>query len=659
MTRTVVLNVVGLAPALIGTQTPQLARWATTAGTARIRSAFPAVTCTAQSDYLTGQPPSRHGIVGNGWYAREDCEIRFWKQANTLVQAPKVWDAARAIDPGFTVANLFWWFNMYSSADYSVTPRPMYPADGRKLPDIYTHPPTLRHDLQGALGTFPLFEFWGPRAGIRCTQWIAEAAKRVEQARRPTLTLVYLPHLDYNLQRLGVSNPAIGEDLRAVDAVTGDLIRFYEERGVQVIVLSEYGLTDVSRPVHLNRMLRERGWLVVRDEQGLDMLDPGASPAFAVADHQVAHIYVNDRARLHEIRSAIAETPGVDRVLDAAGKAGIGIDHPRAGDLVAIASPDAWFTYYYWLDDRRAPDYARTVDIHRKPGYDPVELFMDPALRMPAATVGWKLLKRKLGFRNLLDVIPLDASLVRGSHGRADEWSDHGPLLMTRTPELVGTDHLHSVDVHDVILRHLTGLSADRDLQRDSARRTGAYDLGQGARGRPTGERDGILPGAVDRSDGAIDAELHELAARRDWTAALARIVTVLSADSGTLHLIGPDGALHLAAASAGIPAVVLDAVRTVPVGKGMAGLAVLRRQPVNACNIQTDTSGDVRPGARATGLQGSVVVPLLRDEAAVGALGVATRSERTFTTGEEALLIRLGRILADGVVAERPRTQP
>ncbi len=449
------LDVVGLAPALIGAATPRLARWAEGAAMARIAPAFPAVTCTAQSDYLTGRRASTHGIVGNGWYAREDCEIKFWKQANTLVQAPKVWDAARKVDPGFTVANLFWWYNMYSSVDYSVTPRPMYPADGRKLPDVYTHPADLRHSLQSALGTFPLFEFWGPRAGIRCSQWIAEAAKRVETAHNPTLTFVYLPHLDYNLQRLGVSDPAIASDLTAIDAVAGDLIDFYEQRGAHVIVLSEYGITDVSRPVHLNRVLRERGFIATRDERGLEALDPGASPAFAVADHQVAHVYVNDRTRLSEVRQIVEATPGVERVIGPEERAAWGVDHDRAGDLVAIAAPDAWFTYYYWLDDERAPDYARTVDIHRKPGYDPVELFLDPALRLPMLSVGWRLFKRSLGMRTLLDVIPLDATLVRGSHGRADGPSDHGPLLMTRQRQWLATDTLASTDVHEVVWRHL------------------------------------------------------------------------------------------------------------------------------------------------------------------------------------------------------------
>jgi hypothetical protein len=332
----------------------------------------------------------------------------------------------------------------------------MYPADGRKLPDVYAHPPALRHELQAELGTFPLFEFWGPRAGIRCSEWIAAAARHIETRFSPTLALVYLPHLDYNLQRLGVTDPAIAGDLRAIDAISGALIRFYEERGVRVIVLSEYGLTDVSLPVHINRALREAGLLAVRDEQRRDMLDPGASRAFALADHQVAHVYVNDRSRLHEVRRLVESLPGVERVLGSDEKRTWGVDHERAGDLVAVAAPDAWFTYYFWLDEARAPDYARTVDIHRKPGYDPVELFLDPALRAPALSVGWKLLKRKLGFRSLLDVIPLDASLVKGSHGRSDEWSAHGPLLMTRSRDLLATDRLASVDVYDVILRHVT-----------------------------------------------------------------------------------------------------------------------------------------------------------------------------------------------------------
>jgi len=457
MTRTVVLNVVGLTQRLMARGMPMLSRWADAATVAMVKPAFPAVTCTAQADYLTGQYPDRHGIVGNGWYSREDCEVRFWKQANPLVAGPKIWDAARAEDRSFTVANLFWWFNMYSTADYTVTPRPMYPADGRKLPDIYTNPPSLRGELQSALGTFPLFDFWGPRASIRSTEWIAGAAKIVDQKLSPTLTLIYLPHLDYNLQRLGVSDPKIQTDLGNVDKITADLIAHYEASGAAVIVLSEYGLCDVSRPVHPNRLLRERGLLEVRDELGRELLDPGASVAFAVADHQVAHVYVNDPTRIHEVRSLLERLPGVDAVLGSEEKSQFHIAHPRAGDLIAVASPDAWFTYYYWLDDQRAPDFARTVDIHRKPGYDPAELVMDPGIRLPALTVGWTLMKRSLGFRALLEVTPLDAALVRGSHGRSGEWNDEGPVAISRQAQHFQTNRLASVDVYGLILRHLNG----------------------------------------------------------------------------------------------------------------------------------------------------------------------------------------------------------
>jgi predicted AlkP superfamily pyrophosphatase or phosphodiesterase len=457
MRKTAVLNVVGLTPRLLGPAMPRVTAWTRQAAQAAIHSAFPAVTCTAQSDYLTGQYPDVHGIVGNGWYFRDECEVHLWKQSNKLVQAPKIWDAARAIDPSFTCANLFWWFNMYSSADYSVTPRPMYLADGRKLPDAYSHPDSLRTELQAKLGTFPLFEFWGPRTTIRSSQWIAEAAKYVDGKFSPTLSLVYLPHLDYNLQRFGTSRlAAIEKDLGEIDAVCGDLIAYFESRGADVILLSEYGLTDVSKPLHLNRVLRERGLIAVREERGLELLDCGASAAFAVADHQVAHVYVNDKSRLSEVRGILEATPGVETVLDQAGKARNHNDHARAGVFVAISQSDAWFTYYYWLDDRKAPDFARTVDIHRKPGYDPVELFTDPAIRLLPAKVAWKLMKRKLGFRTLLDLIPLDASLVKGSHGRVVEDPADGPVFLTRRKELLTSAAVRSVDVYGLIMNHLT-----------------------------------------------------------------------------------------------------------------------------------------------------------------------------------------------------------
>jgi predicted AlkP superfamily pyrophosphatase or phosphodiesterase len=449
--KTVVLCTVAMTPELLGDATPRLKRFADGGAMVPLGGVTPAVTAAVQSTYLTGLPPSGHGAVGNGWLFKDTMEVRLWQQSNRLVQAPKVWEAA----PGITCANLCWWFAMYSSADVTVTPRPMYPADGRKIPDCYTKPGDLRDRLQAELGQFPLFKFWGPAASIESTQWIADAAKLVDQQFDPALSLVYLPHLDYDLQKKG---PGL-EDNRGVlgelDALAGDLIDFYESRGARVIVLSEYGIVPVSRPVHPNRVLRSAGLIAYRMELGREVIDIGGSEAFAMADHQISHVYVRDPARVAEVRALFEGVAGVGEVLDEAGKREYGLDHDRSGDVVLIAEPDSWFTYYYWEDDAKAPDYARTVDIHRKPGYDPVELFLDPAIRIPPLAVGSRIIRKKLGFRTLLDVIPLDASLVRGSHGRIPDDPAKGPLLITRQTDLLGDGEVAATDVHDLILRHL------------------------------------------------------------------------------------------------------------------------------------------------------------------------------------------------------------
>ncbi|MEO0947875.1 MAG: nucleotide pyrophosphatase/phosphodiesterase family protein [Cyanobacteria bacterium J06641_5] len=455
MKKTVVINVVGLTPNLLGKQTPQLSQWAAQGKRASIVSVLPAVTCSAQATYLTGKMPQEHGIVGNGWYFRDEGEVKFWRQSNRLVQAPKIWEVARKVDPSFTCANCFWWYNMFSTADIEVTPRPMYPADGLKLPDINTTPADLRFQMQEDLGPFPLFKFWGPATSIASSQWIADSAKWVEERHSPTLTLVYLPHLDYCLQKTSTNPDDIATDLQEIDAVCGDLISFFEARGARVLLLSEYGISPVSQPIHLNGVLREHGLIAIREELGLELLNAGASRAFAVADHQVAHVYINDPTCTDKVRSLLESTPGVEQVLDTAGKQRYQIDHPRAGDFVAVAAPNAWFTYYYWLDDRRAPDFARTVDIHRKPGYDPVELFLDPAQPLVKAKAAWTLLKKKLGFRYLMDVIPLDATLVRGSHGRISVEPHEGPLLLARDLELGDESVIAPTDVFELILNSL------------------------------------------------------------------------------------------------------------------------------------------------------------------------------------------------------------
>lgn len=447
--RLAVIDVVGLTPRVLGEHTPHLLAAAREGGLTRVRPVVPALTCSAQATYLTGTLPSAHGIVGNGWFDRDLAEHHFWKQSNHLVRGEKLWERARRVRPGFTCAKLFWWYNMYASADWSITPRPMYPADGRKVFDIYTQPMGLRDAIKADLGEFPFPAFWGPMAGLDASGWIARSARWIEERQRPDLALVYLPHLDYDLQRFGPDDPRLPAQYRAIDAVVGELMAFYRERGVRPVVVSEYGITRVRRSIALNRVFRARGWITIKHELGRELLDCGASRAFAIADHQVAHVYVNDASIVNDVRAAIEELDGVASVLDAAGKQAIGLDHARAGDLVALSDEDAWFTYYYWDDDRRAPDFARCVDIHRKYGYDPAELFLDPALTLPKARVGWRLAKKALGFRMLMDVIPLDPSLVGGSHGVCPASSDEWPVLIGAGTE---DEPIAATDVHDRLL---------------------------------------------------------------------------------------------------------------------------------------------------------------------------------------------------------------
>lgn len=448
MQKTVVIDIVGLSSSLIGPNTPFIEEYIKTRHLQTITPMLPAVTTSVQSTYITGKWPSEHGIVGNGWYDQSDAEIKFWKQSNKLVQAEKIWDRAKKADPSFTVSKMFWWYNMYSTADFSVTPRPNYLADGRKMPDCYSHPASLRDELQKELGQFPLFKFWGPGADITSTKWIADASIYTDKKYDPTLTLVYLPHLDYCLQKYGPDLSKIGSHLQEVDEVVKGLVQYYASKKASIVLLSEYGITQVSKPIHINRLLRQHNLLGIRMERGLELLDAGASRAFAVADHQVAHIYCNDPAVHDKVKQLVTGLPGVALVLDREAQKDYHIDHNRSGDIVLVADNDSWFTYYFWLNDDVAPDYARVVDIHKKPGYDPVELFMTSKAR-----AGYKLLRKKAGLRYVMDVIPLDATLVKGSHGAVATDRSFHPVLVTDAP--VKSNEVTATDVYDIIWTHL------------------------------------------------------------------------------------------------------------------------------------------------------------------------------------------------------------
>jgi len=446
--KTVVIDIVGLSSSLINDHTPFLKKYTGENGLNTIEPMLPALTTPVQSTFVTGKWPAEHGIVGNGWYDRTDSEIKFWKQSNKLVLAEKIWERAKKEEPSFTCSKMFWWYNMYSGADYSVTPRPNYLADGRKIPDCYSHPAGLRDELQKELGQFPLFKFWGPATDITSTQWIADASIYTDKKYDPTLSLIYLPHLDYCLQKYGQDLAAIKSDLSEIDKIVEQLVNYYTAKKARIILLSEYGITNVDRPVHINRELRKNGFLQIRTERGLELLDPGASKAFAVADHQVTHIYINDRFVASQVRQILDQVPGIQVILNKVEQQKYHIDHERSGDLVVMANEHSWFTYYFWLDDAKAPDYARVVDIHKKPGYDPVELFMTSKAR-----AGYKLLRKKMGLRYVMDVIPLNAELIKGSHGRLVTEKQFHPVLITHQ---IKNQEIKATDVYNIIWDSLT-----------------------------------------------------------------------------------------------------------------------------------------------------------------------------------------------------------
>jgi predicted AlkP superfamily pyrophosphatase or phosphodiesterase len=396
MKQSIVLDIVGLEHRHLDSGLlPNIAKIVQIGEAASLEPVFPAVTCTVQASLLSGKHPSEHGIVANGMYDRSTHTVSFWEQPSSLVQAKRVWDNKRN---GVKMAVLFWQNTMYASSDIVVTPRPIH-LDDKMVMWCYSRPVGYYEKLKEKFGEFDIASYWGPLASPKSSEWIANAVEYTLENERPNLLFAYIPHIDYSAQRFGKESAQVKDDLKKADEIVGRLVNKTAELGLgdetQFVIVSEYGFSDVKGAVPLNLMLRDAGLLEVRNIQGKEYLDYEYSKAFAMVDHQVAHIFVKD-GFVNDARKVLEATAGVDRVLDSKGKKELLIDHGRSGELVAISDKDRWFSYYWWHDENKAPDFANKVDIHRKPGYDPVELFVDMKTRS----------------------IPLDAGLVKGSHGR-------------------------------------------------------------------------------------------------------------------------------------------------------------------------------------------------------------------------------------------------
>ncbi len=402
---------------------------------------FPAVTCPVQVNMTTGKPPSQHGVVANGFFWRDKKQVEMWTAWNEAVTSPQIWDVLEQHDNRIKSAVWFPLLAKGCGADFICTPAPIHNPDGSESLWCYTQPTEMYGQLRDALGDFPLKHFWGPLANIQSTAWIIDSAVILAKQERPNFFYIYLPHLDYAAQKFGPDSPQAQTALRELDDALGRLIAGFAEAYGEMgtghtaplwLVASEYAIVPVDHVTYPNRVLREAGLLHVIDGDDGEQLDLDSS-AWAMVDHQLAHVFVKDRNPqvIEAVAALFRDRDGIAEVLTGHDRFAYDLDHPRSGDVVLISKPNSWQAYYWWNDDARAPKFARTVDIHQKPGYDPVELHVDMATRS----------------------IPLNATLVRGSHGApAKDEFQQGVLLASQAGVFEGPP-VADTDVYEIVLR--------------------------------------------------------------------------------------------------------------------------------------------------------------------------------------------------------------
>ncbi len=420
---------------------PRLSALMASGGRSTLTPSFPCVTWPVQANMLTGKLPRDHGVVANGFYWRDEQKVEMWTAWNEKITAPQIWDELHQRDSKLTSAV---WFPMLSKgcgADYICMPAPIHKPDGSEDLWCYTRPQEFYGELLEQLGHFPLKHFWGPLAHIKSTAWIIDSAVVAATKYQPNFFHLYLPHLDYAAQKLGPDSEAAEAALPELDNVVGKLVDgftgCYGDANLLWLAGSEYVITAVDHVSFPNRILREAGLLRVTEQDDGEHLDLAGSDAWALVDHQFSHVFVKNAddqvaARVAELFQAAG---GIAEVLVGNDRQKYHMDHERSGEVILVSNADSWQAYYWWLDDSKAPGFARTVDIHRKPGYDPVELHFDMATKS----------------------IPLDASLVQGSHGApAVDPSQRGVLLASRSGILT-SDEMSDIDIAGLVLGNVDG----------------------------------------------------------------------------------------------------------------------------------------------------------------------------------------------------------
>ena len=424
----IIIDIVGLEKRHISEAlTPNISKISQGGETRNLETVFPAVTWTVQSSLLSGTYPEVHGIISNGLFDKQNHAVSFWEQSSNLVQADRIWDTLKMSGSSYKTAVLFWQNTMYSNADIVLTPRPLH-MDESMIMWCYSKPPRFYEKIAEKIGKFDLTSYWGPFTSRKSSEWIEQATEFVLENARPNLLFTYIPHLDYSFQKNGTSYNNLKDDLKFVDDLVGRLIKKVSDLGIiedtQFIIFSEYGFTNVSSDIPLNTILRMNDVLSVREIEGLEYIDLEYSKAFAMVDHQVAHIYIKENYR-NSVRKILEGINGVDLILDDELKQRFRINHSRSGDLIAVSDKNKWFSYYWWYDPLKAPSFARKVDIHRKPGYDPIELFFDPTTKS----------------------IPLKGKLIKGSHGRLPSQHESGPVYVSNMKNIPKTNDAENLSI--------------------------------------------------------------------------------------------------------------------------------------------------------------------------------------------------------------------